>query len=90
MALGQRLKACRKAKGLTQQELANILGLNRSTYAKYETGDNEPDNDTLQKLADFFDVQVDYLFGRTDDPTPPYQLPNSEKPLMVSEKKIRL
>ncbi|MED1915803.1 helix-turn-helix domain-containing protein [Bacillus thuringiensis] len=66
MNLGQRLKACRKAKKLTQHELSETLGFNRSTYAKYETGDNEPDNQTLQKLADFFGVSVDYLLGRTD------------------------
>lgn len=69
MILGQRLKACRKAKKLTQQELSEILGLNRSTYAKYETGDNEPDNQTLQKLADFFEVNIDYLLGRSDTPS---------------------
>ncbi|MGK5511737.1 helix-turn-helix domain-containing protein [Brevibacillus formosus] len=66
MSLGQRLKACRKAKKLTQLDLSETLGFNRSTYAKYETGDNEPDNQTLQKLADFFGVSVDYLLGRTD------------------------
>ncbi|QDS37992.1 helix-turn-helix domain-containing protein [Brevibacillus brevis] len=64
MILGQRLRSCRKAKKLTQKNLSEILGLNRSTYAKYETGDNEPDNDTLQKLANFFEVTVDYLLGR--------------------------
>lgn len=68
MALGERLKASRKAKKLTQHDLSKLVGINRSTYAKYETGDNEPDNDTLQKLADFFDVSIDYLLGRVNDP----------------------
>jgi HTH-type transcriptional regulator, competence development regulator len=82
MILGQRLKACRKAKKLTQQELSVTLGINRSTYAKYETGDNEPDNETLQKLADFFGVSVDYLLGRTDDPA---TIHKSERPLTELE-----
>ncbi|RFB31383.1 XRE family transcriptional regulator [Brevibacillus sp. VP] len=68
MALGERLKAARKAKKLTQHELSQLVGINRSTYAKYETGGNEPDNDTLQKLADFFGVSIDYLLGRVNDP----------------------
>ncbi|USG64037.1 helix-turn-helix transcriptional regulator [Brevibacillus ruminantium] len=79
MFLGQRLKECRKAKKLTQQELSDALSLNRSTYAKYETGDNEPDNQTLQKLADFFDVKIDYLLGRTNDPSPSEKKDKLEK-----------
>lgn len=51
---------------LTQLELSETLGFNRSTYAKSGTGDNEHDNHTLQKLADFFGVSVDYLLGRID------------------------
>ncbi|MCR8987894.1 helix-turn-helix transcriptional regulator [Brevibacillus laterosporus] len=69
MALGERLKASRKAKKLTQADLSKLVGINRSTYAKYEIGINEPDNDTLQKLADFFGVSIDYLLGRVIDPS---------------------
>ncbi|MDI3327986.1 MAG: helix-turn-helix domain-containing protein [Alicyclobacillaceae bacterium] len=70
MLFGQRLRALRKSRNLTQQQLANKLQINRATYAKYETGSHQADYATLQKLADFFDVSVDYLLGRTDEPRP--------------------
>ncbi len=69
MTVGERLKNLRKQKGLSQQELSRQIGINRSTYARYETDDNQADYETLQKLADFFDTSIDYLLGRTDDQT---------------------
>lgn len=56
----------------TQEELANKLGMKRSTYAKYETGENEPDYATLQKIADFFDITTDDLLGRERKSSEPY------------------
>ncbi|MBO8163607.1 MAG: helix-turn-helix domain-containing protein [Brevibacillus sp.] len=70
MTFGTRLKQLRKQQGLSQQELASRVGLNRSTYARYETDDNQADYETLQKLADFFGTSIDYLLGRTDVPHP--------------------
>ncbi|MGG1613486.1 helix-turn-helix domain-containing protein [Paenibacillus phoenicis] len=64
----ERLRKLRASKKLSQQELSDRLGLNRATYARYETGDTQPDIDTLKKLADFFDVSTDYLLGRSDKP----------------------
>lgn len=61
-----RLKELRKQKKISQLELAQIIGVSRSTVAMWETNNNEPDNETLIKLAKFFDVSVDYLLGRTD------------------------
>lgn len=60
----QKLKILRKEKKVTQSELADILGIARTTYANYEQGTREPDNTTLNKLADFFEVSTDYLLGR--------------------------
>lgn len=68
--VGERLKKLRKRKKLSQQELADRLGINRSTYARYETGDTQADYDTLVKIANFFDTSVDYLLGRTNIPDP--------------------
>lgn len=64
----ERLKQLREAKGLYQKDVAAFLGVDRTTYVKYERGDSEPNHDTLSKLASFFDVSVDYLLGRTDVP----------------------
>lgn len=67
--LGERLKQLRESKKLTQQEMADTLGIARGTYAHYEISRREPDNATLGRLASFFCVTTDYLLGRTDTPT---------------------
>ena len=59
-----RLKKLRKAKGLSQTQLANELGMIKQTYSNYENEKREPNIATLIKLADYFDVSVDYLIGR--------------------------
>ncbi|HHV79055.1 MAG TPA: helix-turn-helix transcriptional regulator [Firmicutes bacterium] len=65
-----RLKELREAKGFSQRELAKLLVIAPSTLAMYELGQREPDFEIATKIADFFDVSVDYLLGRTDDPRP--------------------
>jgi len=62
-----RLKECRKNVGKTQLEVAYDLGLTGRGYQNYEIGSYEPKMGTLNKLADYFDVSVDYLMGRTDN-----------------------
>ncbi len=64
-----RLKQLRKEKGVSQIRLAMDLNLSQNTISRYETGVREADYETLIKLADYFGVSVDYLLGRTDDPT---------------------
>ena len=66
------LKTVRKSdpRKLTQKDVADFLGADRSTYAKYETGDSEPNFDTLSRLADFFGVSIEYLMGRTNIKNP--------------------
>lgn len=66
--LSTRLKMLRVQQRKTQQEMADFLGISRQGYAKYENNLGEPDNSTLAKLADFFEVSTDYLLGRTDIP----------------------
>lgn len=56
-----RLKELRQANELTQNKLAQILNISRSTIAMYETGASEPDNETLKKIAKYFNVSIDYL-----------------------------
>ncbi|OAJ73962.1 XRE family transcriptional regulator [Brevibacillus sp. SKDU10] len=62
---GQRLQKSRKKAKLTQEQVANKLGLDYSTISKYENDHSQPDNDTLITLADLYLVTVDYLLGRT-------------------------
>ena len=65
--LADKLSNLRKSRGLTQEELALEIFVSRSMIAKYETGKAYPTNEILQKIADYFDVSVDYLLGRTTD-----------------------
>ena len=58
------LLTLRKNKGSTQKDIADSLGISRQAYANYETGNREPDLNTLKQLADIFDVSVDYLLGK--------------------------
>lgn len=57
----EKLRFLRKYKNWTQAEVANQLNINTRTYSKYETGATEPDITTIKKLANFFDVSIDYL-----------------------------
>ena len=63
------LKSLRTSFGLTQEELANRLKVSRSTIGMYESGAREPDYETLEAIADYFNVDIDYLLGRTDKTT---------------------
>ncbi len=58
------LKTLRKAMGMSQADLANALEIERSTIAKYETGDRSPDIEMLCKIADVLNVSTDELLGR--------------------------
>ena len=64
---GTRLKELRKQKKITQQELADILNVDRTSVGKWETDKNLANNDILNSLCSFFVCSMDYLLGRTDD-----------------------
>ncbi len=59
----------RKSRGVTQLKLALDLGMNQNSISRYESGEREADYRTLIAFADYFNVSVDYLLERTDDPT---------------------
>jgi transcriptional regulator with XRE-family HTH domain len=66
MLFSEILKQLRIEKNLSQKDVANAIGVDRTTYTKYETGKSQPDFVTMQKLAEFYSVSVDYLLGRTN------------------------
>lgn len=72
MGFPQRLKALRKDRKLSQETLAKEVGIDRTSISHYENSEENderiPRLDTLEKIADFFDVTYDYLLGRTDEP----------------------
>lgn len=63
-ALGSRLRALRKGKRINQATLGKILGVSKVSVSGYENGTREPDITSLIRLADYFNVTVDYLINR--------------------------
>lgn len=63
-----RLKELRKNKNISQLKLALDLNTNQNTISRYETGEREPGIMELIKIADYFNVSIDYLLERTDKP----------------------
>ena len=61
-----RLKELRAEKGATQKAVAEVICCSPLVYSRYERGEREPDIDTLCKLADYFNVTVDYIVCRTN------------------------
>jgi len=66
--LGARFKSVRAEKKLTQKQVANGIGVPERQYQYYEYGKNIPSALLLCAMADYFDVSLDYLTGRSDDP----------------------
>lgn len=65
--LSNRLKSLRKEKGLTLEQMATDLGTTKVTLSRYENGIREPKGETLNLIANYFNVSIDYLFARTDN-----------------------
>lgn len=65
-----RIKELRTRIGIQQKDMASALGIGQSTLSQYETGARQPDYATLQKIANYFDVSIDYLLGRTSGSYP--------------------
>ena len=63
-----RLKELRKKRNLSQVKLSMDLNMNQNTISRYENGVREADYKTLILFADYFNVSIDYLLGRTDNP----------------------
>lgn len=66
--LGERMRKLRKERKIPEKELSELMGVKIRAYQFYESGKNEPTISGLIALADFYDVTIDYLVGRTDNP----------------------
>lgn len=62
-----KIKELREEKKISQVKLAMDLGLNQNSVSRYENGERQADYETLIKFADYFNVSVDYLLGRTEN-----------------------
>jgi transcriptional regulator with XRE-family HTH domain len=93
----ERLKKLRKHHNYTQDFVAEKMDISRVAYTKYEGGKTMPSPENIEKLADLFKVSVDYLFGRTDDPTPYREVdsdldssPDEELKQLLSDPQMRV
>ena len=64
----KRLKSLRESKNLKQSELAEAFKVSQSTIAMWETGKRDPDSEAIERVADYFNVSIDYLMGRSEFP----------------------
>ncbi|PWW01172.1 helix-turn-helix protein [Paenibacillus cellulosilyticus] len=67
--MGRRLKESREKKGYKQNRIAKLLGIHNSTLAKYESGEREPDLNTITSLSEMYEVPVNYLISGEVEPT---------------------
>lgn len=79
------IKRLRTERGITQEQLASLLKVSRSTIGMYETGSREPDFETCEAIADIFNVDMDYLLGRSNverkHPITPAPIPPGFSPM---------
>ncbi|MGM0775476.1 MAG: helix-turn-helix domain-containing protein [Bacillota bacterium] len=92
--LGKRLKQLREERKrvnskYTQGYVANLIGVARVTYTAYENGTKQPPIETVNKLADIFEVTTDYLQGRSDSSQVPIRMEKDEKDIAKRMEKIR-
>ncbi len=88
--VAQRLRGLRNQTDLSQIKLADVLGIKQGAVNRYENNQSEPSCETLLKYSDFFDVSLDYIFGRTDNPSgkefeakPKMELVNPEMKMFI-------
>ena len=65
----ENLKIARERKGISQKDMAESIGVAKSTYSLYESGNREPNVQTIKRIADILNVSADELLGITDEPT---------------------
>lgn len=92
--IGERLRKLRKEKRIKQEELASIIGVQKSAVSLYETDKNDPSDKVKVRIAKHLNISLDYLLGIIDDPVPYYsqdtflKLPDDmskEERLLISE-----
>ncbi len=85
LKFGDRLRAARERKGLTQVDVYRAIGLNNKSLSRYENGTTAPDPDTLRDLIRLYDVSSDYVLGLSDDMGPSRHAGSSLTPPKLSE-----
>lgn len=84
----QRLRELRKGNNISQKKLSNYLNFGYTAIANYESGRNQPSLDTVKKIAQYFNVTVDYLIGASDYPRREQDITEKEAELLGIFRKI--
>lgn len=91
MSLGSRLKKARERKRLTQQEVADKLGVSNGAISGYERNYRDPDTEMLKKLATLYEVSVDYLTGNIiKESSNTYEINEINKEEKIRQEKLKL
>lgn len=85
---GSRLKSLREEKRMTGEELGKVFNVTKVAISNWESGNRSPHHEILSSIADYFDVSIDYLLGRTDEKNSKVKLDESIK--TISAKKINV
>ena len=80
-----KLKFLRESRKITQDKVAKDLYINQKTYSRYETGVSEPDHEMLKKLANYFNVTIDYLLDNNENDMILIQKEDFEQLIKASE-----
>ena len=83
------LRALRKEKGMTQDDLASVLDVSRTSVSGYERGDRKPEFGKLIEIADIFNVSIDELFGRNKKERDPVPFLDSKTQLLLTAHMLR-
>lgn len=83
-----RIRELREHKHLRQIDVADATGIDQKTLSNYETGKTNPDSYALIRLADFFEVSIDYLVGRCDTTVPPNEKKQIQKRLIAIQENL--
>ncbi|MDY3280382.1 MAG: helix-turn-helix transcriptional regulator [Eubacteriales bacterium] len=88
------LKRLRKEYGVSQQLLADVLGVSQQSVNQYENHSTEPDLATLAQMADYFNTSIDFLVGRTQERKPgdaavPFQLSTEEAKMLGQYRRLQ-
>jgi len=79
MKLGEKIAVLRKQRGLSQEDLANMMGISRQAISRWEQDENTPDVENIVQLSEIFNVSTDYLLRGMDAPLPPFAVPVKHK-----------
>lgn len=83
LTIGDRLKIARDKKGVKQTRVSDDTGINNKTLSGYERNVSEPDLDTIKILAEYYNISLDFLLGKTDKITPYAETPEDNKDIDV-------